>query len=218
MPDQDVVVADQGNHIGRSSQNDEIQVPLEVGLLALGPPTPIPTMCTECATEIKRKPATTKLFEPAGAIRTLGIDDRDRGRKTLGRVDLVVIHDEQIDSELFCPESGSVARDPAVYRHKQADPRRMRFVHSGDSEAITIFESIRLPNIEFKTAVLEKPAQKCGPSSPVHIVITEDPELLSLGARLLQALNSEPHVGDEERVLERLDARMQEVLDRLRVS
>ncbi len=199
------VLPHQRHHVGERPNRRHLD---ESGQPALAPRT-----AAERLHQLERHTDTRQILVRVRAIVTLGIDDRE-GRRQHG-VGLVMIRDDEIDSHVARAPGGVGAADAAVHRHDQVHTVVFQPIDRRRLQTVAVAQAFGDEVHDVRAEQLQRTPQDDRGRDAVHIVVSMDRDAFLCRDRRHDAVHCNLHVGEQQRIVEMIEHRIQEPQRRL---
>lgn len=214
---QDPVLSDQRHQIGDSPERDQIQIGTDIDV-ERGAQTRLASALDQGVRQLEREARRTKLAKGRSTDRRrLGVDQGDgAGRRS---ADLMMVEHQDIHAPAGEPFDRRERRGAAIHGEEKRCGEFVEAVfHARLAQAIAFLHSMR-------EIIAHRPAQSAqylgeqgGRRHPIHIIVAKNDDWLAGFSRAEQPLDGHRHVGQEERIGEVLQPRLDEAGDGLRLA
>src|SRR5262245_19892576 len=150
------------------------------------------------------------------AIVPLGIDDGDGRRER--RTWLVVIRDDQVETDFSRAGRGFHTADTAVHRDAQLDAVSMEPVYCCRLQAVSITQTLGDEVAYVATEEFERPAKNDRRRDAIDVVVTVDGDAFAIGQRARDANDSFRKAGQLRRRMKMIDRGPQEPRGSIRIG
>ena len=203
----DAVLADQRNNVGQRADRRDLDESRQPDLAVRAP--------AQGLNQLQRDADARQILVGIATVVPLRVDDGQRLRQ-LG-VWFVVIRDDQVDAELVRPPPGVGAANAAIDGDDQLNAIRVQSLDRDRQKPITVLQPLGDEMDDIRAEHFECAAQDDGGGDAVHVVVAVDRNPLVAGDRRDNSIDRSAHVGQQHRIVQVIERRIEKAPGDFRV-
>ncbi len=203
----DAVLAHQRHDVGEGTDGGDLHERRQPALLA--------RLLAQPLDDLEGDADAGEVLVGIAAVGALGIDDRERLRQF--GVGLVVIRDDEVDTELDGAPGCLGSANAAVDRHDHPGALGVQPIDGGRLQAVAVAQSLGNEMRDIGAEQFQRPAQDDRRGHAVDVVVAMHDDAFAAGGRRQQTVDGGRQVGHQPRIEKVRQRRAEEAVGQFRV-